>query len=83
MNHAGGIEMFEIGQHAVFAVVEGVVVGAGDQIDAEPLQVFEQLGVRRHERALGNPRRAFVPGVHRAFEIGEAGVGAAQDLAQL
>ena len=82
VRHARSVEMFEIGEHAVFAVVEGVVVGAGDQIDAEPLQVFEQLRIGGHEGSLGDARRAFVPVVDRAFEIGEAGIGVVQNLAQ-
>ena len=43
MDDSGFVEMFDIGQHAVFAVVEGVIVGAGHQIDAEPFQFIEQL----------------------------------------
>ena len=72
-----------IGQHAALAVVEGMVVGAGDHVDAEPLQVFEQLRLGGHERSLSDAGRAFVPGVNGAFEIGEGGVGAAQNFTEV
>ena len=37
-------------------------------------EFIEQRRLGRHERSLGNARRAFVPVVHGAFEIGEAGI---------
>src|SRR4029077_19033726 len=75
--------MTNIRQHAALAVVESMIVGAGNHIDAETLQVFEQLRKRRHEGSRGNPRGPLVPGVNRAFEIGESGVGAAENLSEL
>src|SRR5690349_13617579 len=43
MRDAGGVEVFDRRQHAAFAVVEGVVVGAAQHGDAEPLVLGEQL----------------------------------------
>jgi hypothetical protein len=74
--------VFDIRQHTAFTVIEGVIVGAANQIDAEPLQVLKQIWIGRHEGALRNSGRALVPIVHGTFEIGEGGVGAAQNFAQ-
>ena len=82
MRQAGSVEMFDIRQHTAFTVIEGVIVGAANQIDAEPFQVLKQIWIGRHEGALRNSGRALVPIVHGTFEIGEGGVGAAQNFAQ-
>src|SRR5262245_8708873 len=52
MRDAGGVEVPRGGEEPALAIVEGVVIGAGDHVDAEPLDVLKQLGWRGHERAL-------------------------------
>ena len=82
MHETGVVEMTNVCQHPAFAVVKGMIVGAGDHVDAEPFQVFEQLRIGGHERALRNAGGAFVPGVHGAFEIGEGRVCATQNFSE-
>ena len=81
MHYPCFIQMTNIGQHAALAIVESVIVGAGNHVNAEPFQVFEQFRLRRHE-VLRDSRRPFVPGVHRTFEIGEGRIAAVDNLAQ-
>src|SRR5262245_33107056 len=76
------IQMVNIRQHAALAIVEGVIVGAGNHVNAEPFQVIEQLRLRRHEGSLRDSRCPFVPGVHRAFEISEGRIAAIDNLTQ-
>src|SRR5215475_687660 len=83
VDNSSGVEVFEISEYAGFAVVISVIVGATNQVDPEPFQVFEQLWLGGHERPLRDTRRAFVPSVHGAFEIGKACVGTPQNVAQL
>ena len=43
--------MAQVGEHAAFAVIIAMVVGAGDQVNAQPVQFSKVLGVRACEGA--------------------------------
>ena len=69
--------MTEVRQNTAFTIIEGMIVGAGNHIDAEPFQIFEQLRMCRHEGSLRDAGCALVPAVNRSFEISESRVGLA------
>src|SRR5262249_33453637 len=76
------IQMTNVRQHSALAIVESVIVGAGNHVNAEPFQVIEEFRLRRHESSLGDSRCPFVPGVHAAFEIREGRIAAIDNLTQ-
>jgi len=41
VHNAGMVEMSDIRQHAGLAIIKGMIVGAGNHVDPEPLQLFE------------------------------------------
>jgi len=82
MGDAGGIEVADGGEQPAFAIVEGVVVGAGHHVDAEPLDVVEQLRRRGHEGALRDAGRAFIPAPHHRFKVGSSRIAVAEDLGE-
>ena len=82
MGDAGGVEMPDRRHQAALAIVEGVIVGAGHDADAEPLQFVEQFRRSRHVGPDGDARRSLVGMAHRTLEIGEGHVGAANDVAE-
>ena len=75
-------QMPQHGQHAVLAIIVDMIVGAGDDIHAEPTQFAQKIGRRRHRRSGGDRGRPLFPPAHAGFEIDTGRVGVTQRLHQ-
>ena len=82
VGHAILIQVADIGEDAVLAEIVGMVVGTSHHLDAQPLQLLDNLGIGAH---VGSPRsggRGVFIVVKQHLGVGSGDIGAVEQLYQ-